>query len=311
MVIKSLCTGALAFSISACASADLRSYQSAKELYLDNKRGTEQTASIKSHLNLYDTTLSLIDGESRDDKLLYLGAEIDDDELFMFEIRESSGAMNIIKKSYEINLDKLIVELDGESMLFENLLKHPIGHGNLKIYVGDTLINSFNDSDKSRNVAYELQATLFEKDAPRYSSITDKVRANTHAKMISQQKIDSSNNESETATKGFETKTSADHPYHGVSSKKNRNTTSQEKMNKDSCTFYKANREQPVKSNYFDDSNTIHNVKNNEILQKFDSKHNEKNKWSQVLTPDNQIGWVWLGKKSFNIYSGECKLKIN
>lgn len=235
-----------------------RTYKSASNMYLDYKNGLDVSMLIKKFEMFYDTKLSLIDTKERQDKLIYLGAEIDEGELFLFEMRFDGSDITLLKKSYRVESSTIQIlkgEISYSSSQFYSM-EQDIGLWS--VIVGNTLISSFNDSEEARRLVFELEVRLNNDYAKkRYEYVKTEKEV---------QKSDFSHLKTESQNQKFETK---------------------------KCTYYTIlNQELPLKESAETHAPTIGNIKKGEVVQLI--KHG-KYSWCKVKSDKKQVGWIWQG----------------
>jgi len=149
----------LIVSSSLFASID-RTFKSAAYMYLDYHKGLNVSKLIKKSSDFYNTKLSLIDRNERADQLIYLGAEINDGELFLLEIRFDGSNMILLKKSYRVRSSDIKIEKDYTLYSTKQFHLTDKDIGLWSIIIGNTTIASFNDSEETRRLVYELEVAL-------------------------------------------------------------------------------------------------------------------------------------------------------
>lgn len=243
-----------------------RTYKSAANMYLDYKDGLDVSMLMKKSENFYDTKLSLIDTKERQDRLIYLGAEIDEGELFLFEMRFDGSNITFLKKSYRVESSTIQIlkgEISYSSKQFY-LMDQDIGLWS--VIVGNTLISSFNDSEEARRLVFELEVNLnkdYAKKRYEYVKTEVVVQASDFSHMKENLLFESSK-------KRFETK---------------------------KCTYYKIlNEELPLQESPATDASVIDIKHRGEIVQLIE---HAKYSWCKVQDSDKkQVGWIWKGKEN-------------
>lgn len=137
-----------------------RTFHNAANMHLDYYKGLDVRKSINKSIKFYDTKLSLIDRNNRQDQLIYLAAEINGEELFLVEMRFNGSNISLLKKSYRVKSSIIKIEKDFELYSAQQLHLTDKDIGLWSVRVGSVRIASFNDSEEARRLVYELEVSL-------------------------------------------------------------------------------------------------------------------------------------------------------